>query len=126
MAGAHGWGEADFAAALAAPQIVIAADAVSYALARHGGGEAELLLIATHPAARQAQHGTRALLRLEALLMARAVERIFLEVAEGNGAAIALYRRQGYRETGRRTGYYGAGAARQDALLMAKDLAPGP
>jgi [ribosomal protein S18]-alanine N-acetyltransferase len=40
---------------------------------------------------------------------------LFLEVRVGNLAAISLYRRLGFRESGRRKGYYGNG---EDAMLM--------
>lgn len=42
-----------------------------------------------------------------------------LEVAAGNAAAIALYRKRGYVEFGRKAGYYEDG---QDALRMQKSL----
>ncbi|MFY8115850.1 MAG: GNAT family N-acetyltransferase [Rhabdaerophilum sp.] len=49
---------------------------------------------------------------------------MFLEVAEDNGAAVALYRQAGFAEIGRRKGYYPGtpGAARRDALTMQADL----
>ncbi|MCE8022573.1 MULTISPECIES: ribosomal protein S18-alanine N-acetyltransferase [Halomonadaceae] len=54
-------------------------------------------------------------------------ERLLLEVRAGNVAAIALYRRAGFSEDGRRRGYYppldeAADAAREDALLMSRRL----
>jgi ribosomal-protein-alanine N-acetyltransferase len=57
-------------------------------------------------------------LRRLAGLGARAV---FLEVDEGNVPARKLYRRAGFREVGRREGYYpeGKGAA---ALILRRDL----
>jgi len=56
-----------------------------------------------------------------ALADGRAVMR--LEVRVDNARAIALYRRQGYREIGRIPGYYEDGC---DALRMEKTLAGGP
>ncbi|WP_104204821.1 GNAT family N-acetyltransferase [Billgrantia saliphila] len=57
-------------------------------------------------------------------------ERLLLEVRAGNAAAIALYRRCGFDEDGRRRGYYpplgpvsgggDAGAKREDAILMSR------
>ena len=44
-----------------------------------------------------------------------------LEVRGGNGAAMELYRKLGFREVGRRPGYYAGGG--EDAVLM--DLALG-
>jgi ribosomal-protein-alanine N-acetyltransferase len=51
----------------------------------------------------------------------------FLEVAEANDPALALYRRLGFVEIGRRKGYYpgeiGKTSRRHDALTMRRDLA---
>jgi ribosomal-protein-alanine N-acetyltransferase len=51
------------------------------------------------------------------------VRRVFLEVAEGNSAAIALYKGLGFVEVGRRKGYYArAGTPPEDALMLALAL----
>lgn len=52
-------------------------------------------------------------------------ERLLLEVRAGNEAALALYRRAGFGEDGRRRAYYPARVAgqREDALLMSFPLA---
>jgi ribosomal-protein-alanine N-acetyltransferase len=45
--------------------------------------------------------------------------RLYLEVAEGNAAARALYSRLGFQEGGRRKGYYArAGAPAEDAINL--------
>jgi [ribosomal protein S18]-alanine N-acetyltransferase len=44
---------------------------------------------------------------------------MFLDVAEGNGPAAALYRGLGFAEVGRRRRYYPDGA---DALVLRRDL----
>lgn len=52
-------------------------------------------------------------------------ERLLLEVRAGNEGAIALYRRAGFTEDGRRRGYYPPrvpGEGREDALLMSLPL----
>ena len=54
-------------------------------------------------------------------------ERLLLEVRAGNAAAVALYRRAGFNEDGRRRGYYPplegtTGANREDAILMSRRL----
>ncbi|MCK2185352.1 ribosomal protein S18-alanine N-acetyltransferase [Halomonas getboli] len=67
--------------------------------------------------------------RLLAAVIERAregsAERLLLEVRAGNAPAIALYRRAGFAEDGRRRGYYPplAGTEREDALLMSRPLA---
>ncbi|MFA4893699.1 GNAT family N-acetyltransferase, partial [Brevundimonas sp.] len=54
---------------------------------------------------------------------ARGARRLFLEVAEDNEAARALYGRAGFSEAGRRPRYYArADGSRRDALLLALDL----
>lgn len=52
-------------------------------------------------------------------------ERLLLEVRADNDAALALYRRAGFGEDGRRRGYYPARVTgpREDALLMSLPLA---
>lgn len=52
-------------------------------------------------------------------------ERLLLEVRAGNVAALSLYRRLGFVQDGRRSGYYPpreAGAWREDAVLMSLPL----
>ena len=52
----------------------------------------------------------------------RGADIIFLDVAEDNPAAIALYRNAGYVQHGRRSGYYRRPGARIGALLFQKKL----
>ena len=50
-------------------------------------------------------------------------ESLFLEVDETNTAAIALYRRLGFRKVGQRKAYYDAGdGSKNAALVMRLDL----
>jgi [ribosomal protein S18]-alanine N-acetyltransferase len=50
-------------------------------------------------------------------------EALFLEVDEANHPALALYRRLGFREVGRRENYYdGAEGRKSSALVMRRDL----
>lgn len=56
-------------------------------------------------------------------LRAASTKRLFLEVAEDNRAALALYRSLGFSEVGRRKRYYERpGAAAVDALVLALAL----
>lgn len=59
--------------------------------------------------------------------LARAVsraeaKRLFLEVADDNAAALALYRRAGFVESGRRKAYYQRKTGAADALTLALAL----
>lgn len=47
---------------------------------------------------------------------------LLLEVRPSNPAAVALYRRRGFRKIGRRPGYYRARDGREDAIVMQLDL----
>ncbi len=85
--------------------------------------EAEILTLAVRPAARRAGLGAR-LTQAAADIAARAgAISLFLEVAEDNAAARALYARLGFVETGRRRNYYEkTDGSRVDARLLALDL----
>ena len=78
---------------------------VGFALARSTGEEAELLLLATRPAAR-CRGVAGALLRATiAEAQARGVAQLHLEVRSGNDA-VRLYRREGFEKVGERKNYY--------------------
>lgn len=74
-----------------------------FALVRAVAGEAELLLIASHP--RGQGIGAALLDRVIKACRARGVARLFLEVRACN-PAISLYRRAGFVKVGERRGYY--------------------
>jgi tRNA threonylcarbamoyladenosine biosynthesis protein TsaB len=80
-------------------------------------GEAEVLTLAVRPAFRRRGLG-RAL--LSAVLAA--ADAAFLEVAEDNVAAIALYRGLGFERVGRRGAYYSRRSGAADAIVMRRAL----
>jgi ribosomal-protein-alanine N-acetyltransferase len=85
--------------------------------------EAEILTVAVAPEARGQGHARPLLSRHLDELSRRGVLRVHLEVEEGNGPALALYRRFGFQETGRRAGYYHKpDGSRVAALTMAANL----
>ena len=92
---------------------------VGFAILRSTAEEAEILSIGVLPGTRGRGIGA-ALLRdaLERLPHHRA-RRLFLEVDGGNTAALALYRRFGFDEVGRRKSYYAPGA---DAIVMRREV----
>ncbi len=94
-----------------------------FALFRVASGEAELLTLAVAPDARRQGHARRLLAQGLEKARRRGAERCFLEVAESNGAALALYRAAGFAEVGRRKGYYRHhGLASMDALVLEASL----
>ncbi|WP_264210916.1 GNAT family N-acetyltransferase [Leisingera thetidis] len=117
------WSAAEIAALLDSPLIFAAGDERCFALVRVIADEAELLTIATDPAHQRQGLARICMAGCEAAARERGAAEMFLEVAEDNAAAQALYRACGFAECGRRAGYYRrAGAKAADALLMRKAL----
>jgi [ribosomal protein S18]-alanine N-acetyltransferase len=92
-----------------------------FALARVAAGEAEILTLAVHPDSRRQGHGAALLAGAMAGAAARGATAMFLEVAERNAAARALYAAAGFAEVGRRRRYYPDGG---DALVLKRSLNP--
>ncbi len=94
-----------------------------FVLARLVAGEAEILTVAVARSARRRGIGRLLMDAVLRVLHAQRAEALFLEVDETNAPALALYRRLGFREVGRREGYYqGKSGARTGALVMRRDL----
>ena len=93
-----------------------------------GAGDADLLTIATLPAARRRGVATPMLTRLVGRARQAGCGAVLLEVRVSNTGAQALYRRHGFVPIGRRRRYYLAPV--EDALVMRVDIgahcAPGP
>lgn len=119
------WSERDFAGLVTDPTTVLVTAPAGFALGRCLGPDAELLTIAVAPDVRRRGHGAALVAAFETAAQDRSAERVFLEVAEHNAAALTLYLGNGYRPVGRRCGYYvRAGAPAVDALVLAKGLSP--
>lgn len=116
---AHGWTVADLQSmhSIAGTQALIAENGniAGMVILRAIAGEAEILTICVAPALRHKGIATKLMQAASALPL----EKIFLEVAHTNEAARALYKAQGFTETGLRRGYYSDGA---DAVTMTKVL----
>jgi ribosomal-protein-alanine N-acetyltransferase len=96
---------------------------VGFVLARLAGGEAEILTLAVARSHRREGLGWRLMDAVLRELHAQRADKLFLEVDETNHAAIALYRRFGFREVGKRPRYYQSGdGAKSGALVMRRDL----
>ncbi|RMD78948.1 MAG: GNAT family N-acetyltransferase, partial [Gammaproteobacteria bacterium] len=74
------------------------------------------------PERRRRGHGGYLLRRLIQIAGRLGARTLFLEVRPSNAAALALYRRLGFEEVGRRRGYYPAMEGREDALVLALAL----
>jgi len=94
-----------------------------FILSRMAAGEAEILSLAVAQRWRGRGLGGRLLELHVRRLAGLGVAAVYLEVEDGNRPAIRLYGRAGFREVGRRPGYYtqqsGALAA---ALVLRRDL----
>ena len=94
-----------------------------FILLRTVADEAEILTLAVHPQARRHGLGARLVGEGATEAAARGATRLFLEVADDNAAALALYARAGFSEAGRRPGYYARpDGGRQDGLILALNL----
>lgn len=102
---------------------VAGARPVGFVLARLAAGEAEILTVTVTRAFRRRGIGHALMDAVLRTLHGERAEVLFLEVDEKNRAAIALYRRLGFREAGRRPDYYrGSTARRGNAIVMRRDL----
>ena len=91
----------------------VAEDPAGYLVARMVAGEAEILHVEVAAGFRNQGVGTAL---LGELLKMVELEKVFLEVREGNVGARKLYAKLGFEVTGRREGYYAQ--PREDAVLM--------
>lgn len=80
--------------------------------------EAEIITIGVHPDARRGGIADAMLTLVESDVKKRGGKKIFLEVAENNVPARALYEHNGYVQVGVRSKYYDG----TDAILMEKIL----
>jgi ribosomal-protein-alanine N-acetyltransferase len=100
-----------------------AAEPAGFIISRRAADQAEILSVALAPEARGRGHSGALLDRHLQNLAQAGVRSVFLEVEEGNRPALALYRRRGFREIGRRQGYYARpDGTRASALTMQRRL----
>ena len=93
-----------------------------FILLRVAAGEAELLTLAVTPHFRKRGLAKALLQEGIAACGGRGASEIFLEVAEDNTAARALYALAGFAEVGRRLRYYGRPTGTADALILKRPL----
>ena len=96
---------------------------VGFVMGQIAADDAEILTIGV--ASEWQRHGLakRLVTGVERAVQRAGAKRLFLEVAEDNGAARALYVGAGFKETSRRKGYYARHDGRTvDAVVMSKAL----
>jgi ribosomal-protein-alanine N-acetyltransferase len=92
---------------------------VGYTFASLAGSSAELHRLAVRPASRRRGLGSALLDGVVQRVRRYDCDRLLLEVADTNTAAVQMYQRRGFAELSRRRHYYRSGA---DALVLALDL----
>ncbi|MCC6914604.1 MAG: ribosomal protein S18-alanine N-acetyltransferase [Rhodospirillaceae bacterium] len=123
------WRDEEFAKLLEQPGVAglmwTGAEPQGFILIRAVADEAEILTLAVAPDFRRRGIAESLLEEAARMLRAGGTHRLFLEVADDNTAARALYEKRGFTATGRRAKYYERGAApRVDAVIMALALQP--
>ncbi len=98
--------------------------ALAFIMSRLAADEAEILSVAVSPKARGKGLAGELLRHHLSRVAARGATRMFLEVGEDNAPALRLYRNAGFREVGKRAGYYprGAGESAVSALILRREL----
>ena len=123
LAGHDAWLQRESGAVGAAGAAGAAGTVVAFAVMMRAVDEAHLLNISVVPERQRGGLG-RALLDF---LCDRAreggMQRMLLEVRPSNPHAIAFYQRFDFVEIGRRRGYYPDSTGREDAIVMARQLA---
>ena len=94
-----------------------AGDPIGFVIARQAADEVEIVSLGVRPDARRV--GAADAMMRGVLDRATGAATCFLEVAEGNAAARALYLKLGFAQAGRRPRYYG----NEDALVLRCPLA---
>ncbi len=122
----HPWTAQDFETHMAQPGnyaygLKIGETLLGFLLMRFAADEAEVLTVAVYPKWQGLGIGERLMMYGFSQGLAQGTLRCHLEVESANRAAIRLYEKLGFAETGRRAHYYRASNG-GDAVLMARDL----
>ena len=120
------WTEAQVRQAIERDLVLVALDGQALqgcAIAHAAGPEWELENIAVAPQSRRLGIARELLQELLKNIRSTSAEALFLEVRASNQAATTLYEAAGFRQYGRRPGYYREPA--EDALLYRKDFSSG-
>jgi ribosomal-protein-alanine N-acetyltransferase len=89
-----------------------------YAILSVAAGEAHILNLCVDPLYRKLGYGDRLLRQILRFAKDAEVSEVFLEVRPSNIAALALYRKRGFRQIANRPSYYQAQNGREDAAVL--------
>jgi ribosomal-protein-alanine N-acetyltransferase len=119
----HCWSAAECAALLEQPATIAlmapAGAPVGFIMISVASSESEVLTLAVVPGARRKGVGEALVVAAAGVATARGAETMYLEAAESNAAARALYTKLGFAEVGVRPGYYSGG---ENAVVMCRAL----
>jgi ribosomal-protein-alanine N-acetyltransferase len=126
-----GWSETEFERLLSDPAVIthVAREdggrgkTSGFLMSRCAADEAEILSVAVDPRSRGRGLAGDLLRHHLARVAARGMTKIFLEVGEDNRSALRLYNRAGFREVGKRAGYYPRSEGAISALILRRELA---
>lgn len=99
---------------------------VGYAILSVAAGEAHILNLCIDPQYRRLGYADRLLREILHRARAAEVSEIFLEVRPSNLAALALYRKRGFRQIASRPSYYQAKGGREDASVLSLKIKKAP
>jgi ribosomal-protein-alanine N-acetyltransferase len=128
------WGDGEFLSLLLQPNtfgfaawqtntLIFKSPLSGFVLAREVAGEAEILTIAVGEKVGRFGLGWRLMQAAIREAKNRGGEAMFLEVDDGNQAALGLYRKLGFEKAGERPAYYTDDQGRRtSALVMRRDL----
>ena len=117
-----GWTEEEFKKLLALPTSRLWMTDEGFLLCSEVADEMEILTICVLPEFRRQYVAKDLLDELFNYAKAHKIKRIFLEVAEDNEGAKKLYSGAGFKQTGRREGYYARKDKNVDALCLIKKI----
>ncbi|HET6726118.1 MAG TPA: ribosomal protein S18-alanine N-acetyltransferase [Gammaproteobacteria bacterium] len=95
---------------------------VGYGIMSFAPGEAHVLNICVDRRRQRKGYGRLGMEHLITLATEHGAARMWLEVRPSNEAARQLYRALGFRQAGRRRGYYPGRGGREDALVLSRRL----
>jgi ribosomal-protein-alanine N-acetyltransferase len=124
----RGWSDGEFERLLLERNVVAhrataGGRLAGFILSRMGGDEAEILSVAVAASMQGRGIGYGLLMLHLRRLAALGVRSVFLEVEEGNAAALKIYAKAGFAEVGRRENYYSdRTGAPATARVLRRDL----